>query len=69
VDVLKMDAGGNNKGSGNGRKEEDERDRAPAHGGQNSDGNPSDRCFNPAHNGLLRYNLGHNTGRAYGGYA
>jgi hypothetical protein len=68
AEVLRMDAGGKDKGSGNGRREEDERDRVPTHGGQSSGGNPDDKRFNPAHNGQLRYNPGHNMGRAYDGY-
>jgi hypothetical protein len=64
-----MDAGGNGKSSGNGRREEDERDRVLTHGGQGSGENNGDRRFNPACNGPLRYNLGHNMGRAYRGYA
>jgi hypothetical protein len=62
-----MDARGNGKGSGNHRMEDDECDRMPAHIGQSSGRNPSDRHFNPARNGQLRYNPGHNIGRAYGG--
>jgi hypothetical protein len=69
VEVLKMDAGGNSKGSGSGRREDEECNRAPAHGGQSSGGNPGDWLFNPIHNGQLRYNPGHNTDRAYEGYA
>jgi hypothetical protein len=64
-----MDARGNGKGSGNHRMEDDECDRMLAHIGQSSGRNPSDRHFNPARNGQLRYNPGHNIGRAYGGYA
>jgi hypothetical protein len=51
AEVLKMDARGNGKNSGNGRREEDEHDRVPTHEGQSSDGNPGDRRFNPARNG------------------
>jgi hypothetical protein len=68
ADTLKMDAGGNGKASG--RREDDERRRAPNHGGLSFVGNASDRQpFNPSRNGQLRYNSGHNSRRAYGGYA
>jgi hypothetical protein len=51
-------------------REDEERNRAPNHGGQSSGGNSNARRpFNPARNGQLRYNPGHNSGRSYGGYA
>lgn len=36
AEALKMDAGRNDKGSTNGRQEDEERNYAPTHGGQNS---------------------------------
>jgi hypothetical protein len=64
-----MEAAGNRKGSRNSCHEEEDRGRAPAYGAQNTGGNPSDRRpLNPGHNAQLRYNPGHDKGRAYSGY-